>query len=258
MMELFDLPIDFWSVVLGKDLHFHMGHFPNGQESLEDGEAAAINNLLGLFPPSFSFQPIRILDIGCGWGGPAFQLTKTLKCEVVGVVFNQTQSNYVNARATTTSQPVWAIQADAETFDFAQLGYFDVAWVYESLDHMTRRHAVLAGLRKVARFFALAIHCRDARIPKSKLYNEFFGIPSCECKDELLAMLAQTGWQTLTMEDRTGLVLPSFAKWVSNIKRVRNLYPLEAEALLKALQATEGLYRQRSLHSIQLVAEGKS
>ncbi len=60
--------VDEWKQIIGKDLHYHFGYF-HDSEDLETGLKQTVRN----FYPHITLGS-RILDIGCGWGGPAKML----------------------------------------------------------------------------------------------------------------------------------------------------------------------------------------
>ena len=41
----------------------------------------------------------KILDIGCGWGGLAFEIAKQKDCEVTGVSLSENQIKYCKTKA---------------------------------------------------------------------------------------------------------------------------------------------------------------
>jgi cyclopropane fatty-acyl-phospholipid synthase-like methyltransferase len=55
---------------VGRRLHYDFGFYNDGM-SFEDGLRAAVRRLV-----PFLDTGSRILDIGCGWGGPARELRK--------------------------------------------------------------------------------------------------------------------------------------------------------------------------------------
>ena len=41
----------------------------------------------------------KILEIGCGWGGMAFEIAKQTDCEVLGISLSKNQIEYCNDKA---------------------------------------------------------------------------------------------------------------------------------------------------------------
>src|ERR1700739_3847744 len=72
-ISLYELPVEFWKRILDEEMHFHLGHFPLRDTSFEDSMRLAVRRLAAGVP---LMRPVRVLDIGCGWGGPAFELNR--------------------------------------------------------------------------------------------------------------------------------------------------------------------------------------
>ena len=73
-----DNPLEVWQSVLGPSMHYHVG----GDQAVRD-----------LYP--YIDNNSNILDIGCGWGGPARLLTDEKHCELHGVTNSKQQyDNY--------------------------------------------------------------------------------------------------------------------------------------------------------------------
>ena len=91
-------PLDVWRRVLGDRMHYHHGIW----EADEDWDAALDNAVLTL---ARHVEPgSTVLDLGCGWGGPATVLAERLGCHVIGVTVSQAQASYC-ARARPRRSP---------------------------------------------------------------------------------------------------------------------------------------------------------
>ena len=42
---------------------------------------------------------MRVLDVGCGWGGLAFEMAKKKSCEVLGITLSKNQLDYCKKKA---------------------------------------------------------------------------------------------------------------------------------------------------------------
>ena len=94
----------------------------------------------------------KVLDVGCGIGGPALYLAGALGCTVVGVTLSAPQA----ARATEKARDAGlADRAGFHQLDALSTGYpdgsFDVVWAVESLMHIADREAFFAETRRLLR-----------------------------------------------------------------------------------------------------------
>lgn len=94
----------------------------------------------------------RVLDIGCGIGGPALYLAGTLGCTVEGVTLSAPQA----ARATEKARAAGlADRAVFQVRDGLATGFpdesFDVVWAMESLMHIEDRAAFFAETLRLLR-----------------------------------------------------------------------------------------------------------
>jgi len=88
--ELYDLFLD------KKHRQYSCAYFTKDDETLEDAQQNKINHIikkLKLGPGK------KVLDIGCGWGGLAFEIARQSQCEVTGISLSENQINYCKNKA---------------------------------------------------------------------------------------------------------------------------------------------------------------
>ena len=88
--ELYDLFLD------KKHRQYSCAYFLKEDESLEDAQQNKINLIIKkliLHPDQ------KVLDIGCGWGGMAFEIARQSQCEVTGISLSENQIKYCNNKA---------------------------------------------------------------------------------------------------------------------------------------------------------------
>jgi cyclopropane-fatty-acyl-phospholipid synthase len=92
----YDLSLDLYRRFLDEDLQYSCAYFANDDMSLEDAQAAKKAHLAA----KLQLEPgMRVLDIGCGWGGLALSLARDHDVEVLGVTLSQEQLATARARA---------------------------------------------------------------------------------------------------------------------------------------------------------------
>ncbi len=88
--ELYDLFLD------KKHRQYSCAYFTSENESLEDAQQNKINHII----KKLNLKPgQKVLDIGCGWGGMAFEIAKQSQCEVTGISLSENQINYCRKKA---------------------------------------------------------------------------------------------------------------------------------------------------------------
>jgi SAM-dependent methyltransferase len=94
----------------------------------------------------------RVLDVGCGLGGPARHLASVFGCTVVGIDLNPSLVDLAGmlTRRTGLSEKVTHRTGDATDLPF-EPDSFDVAWTQHVVMNIKDRQAVYAGVHRVLR-----------------------------------------------------------------------------------------------------------
>jgi cyclopropane-fatty-acyl-phospholipid synthase len=92
----YDLSADFYRLFLDADMQYSCAYFPHPNLSLEEAQLAKKRHLASklLLAPD-----MRVLDIGCGWGGLALTLAQEAGARVDGVTLSVEQLAMAKARA---------------------------------------------------------------------------------------------------------------------------------------------------------------
>jgi cyclopropane fatty-acyl-phospholipid synthase-like methyltransferase len=253
--QIYDLPVRFWRELLGDSLHFHLGHFPQPDILLGQSARLAVEHLAALMP---NRQVARILDVGCGWGGPAFMLSDIWRAEVVGVSVSGRQVRFVNRKAERRKSAVRAGCGDVETSDLDGLGRFDVCWLFEVVEHLLDRRGVLERLHRIGTAngtLAITTTCRSPELPKSMAYSEYLGIAPVDTVDDIHRLVEEAGWRVERSIDCTELTLPIWDRWVENLRRMdRPEWQDTRDRLIVEFSGLGQMFRAELLQSLQLVA----
>jgi len=88
--DLYDLFLD------KKHRQYSCAYFIKDDESLEEAQQNKINHII----KKLNLKPgLKVLDIGCGWGGMAFEIAKQSQCEVTGISLSENQIKYCKQKA---------------------------------------------------------------------------------------------------------------------------------------------------------------
>jgi len=92
----YDLSVDLYRRFLDPDLQYSCAYFPHPAASLEEAQVAKKRHIAAklLLEPG-----LKVLDIGCGWGGLGLSLAKAADVQVHGVTLSSEQLATANARA---------------------------------------------------------------------------------------------------------------------------------------------------------------
>jgi len=88
--DLYDLFLD------KKHRQYSCAYFSSLDESLEEAQQNKIDHIIKKLDLRAGQ---KVLDIGCGWGGMAFEIARQSQCEVTGISLSENQINYCKKKA---------------------------------------------------------------------------------------------------------------------------------------------------------------
>ena len=133
--------------------HIHHGYWINGDETKETAQIQMIEHLAQLANMKMG---LRVLDIGCGFGGTSVYLAKTYGAKATGITISPVQVQMAKDAAAKAKVDASFLLMDAEEMKFAEP--FDLLWSVESISHYhdpRRFFASAAKLLKPGGCFAL-------------------------------------------------------------------------------------------------------
>ncbi len=195
--------IDEWKQIIGEDLHYHFGYF-QGNEDLETGLRQTVRNFYPHIPLGS-----RLLDIGCGWGGPARLLAKEQQCVVQGVSISHAQVAYCQS----LGLDVW--HADIEVDRVS--GVYDVIFMLEVLSHIRDKRAVLKKLRSLAPRLIISMSCMSDMIETPR--TVFGSSMALVTESEFIQAVEEAGWRIQVLRNRRFQSLRTALHWQQNLAR---------------------------------------
>ncbi len=88
--KLYDIFLD------KKHRQYSCAYFKNSNETLEQAQQNKIDHII----KKLNIKPgQKILDIGCGWGGLAFEMARQKQCEVLGISLSENQIKYCKEKS---------------------------------------------------------------------------------------------------------------------------------------------------------------
>lgn len=248
-----------WALLMGDDLHY--GVFDSPAEPLE----VATGRLTGLMVEHARLTPgLRVLDVGCGSGGPASHLVREHGVEVLGI----TTSEVGVAAATARAEQAGLVGARFEQRDGTANGLpdgtFDRAWVLESSHLMPDRAALVRECARVLAPGGRMVLCdlvRRREIPFLELRErreDFavlragFGAARMDPLATYAELAEAAGLEVDVTLDLTDATRPTFDAWQANVDRHRDqvvdLMGAEAvDAFERSLPILDGFWADGTL-----------
>ena len=128
IIEHYDVVSPYYHSFWGE--HLHHGYWIHGDESKETAQLQLIEHLARLA----NIKPgLRVLDIGCGFGGSSLVLAKNYGARATGITISPVQVEMANRAAARANIDAKFLLMDAEAMQFVQP--FDLLWSIESISH---------------------------------------------------------------------------------------------------------------------------
>lgn len=128
----YEQPPEFFFTILGGEWQIYSGNL--WQRATNDTESQT--EKMDLFARLLDLKPsMRILDVGCGWGGPLVYLCKTYGVTGVGLNLSPTQRRIAQQRAADYGVDAQIYECNWE--DFGDEQGFDAVYTDEAIVHFT-------------------------------------------------------------------------------------------------------------------------
>ena len=93
----YDLSGALYDLFLDADKQYSCAYFPHGSESLEEAQRAKKRHIAAKL--KLDRPGLKLLDIGCGWGGFGLDLARDAEAEVLGITLSEEQIRVARTRA---------------------------------------------------------------------------------------------------------------------------------------------------------------
>ena len=143
----YDLNGRLYSLFLDRDRQYSCAYFPNGNETLEQAQAAKKRHIAAKL--CLDRPDLHVLDIGCGWGGLALTLARDHGARVTGITLSAEQLAEARARA--------AAEGLADRVSFEMLDYRSLTERFDRIVSVGMFEHV--GVVHYRRFFDTVARC---------------------------------------------------------------------------------------------------
>lgn len=266
-VAIYDRVTQAWQLLLGEDLHF--GYFESPNTDLANATIALTRRLADL---ARLRRGTRVLDVGCGIGGPALFIAQDTGCDVTGISTSQVGVETASARTDCLrlSQRARFLVRDGMANGFPA-ECFDCVWIMESSHLMEKKELLLSESARVLRTGGLLVLCDimvRTKIPFQYLVrnlsefenlNAVFGKQHVESLDTYHRLTEASGLTVLETEDISVAALPTLEAWRSNAElhreKVRDLVGDEyLERFVRACEFLQHLWAEQKLGYGMLLA----
>ena len=228
----YDFVTDAWKEFMGD--HFHFGYFETEDTELSRATEIMIEKMLELCDVSGGS---RILDVGCGIGGPAFYIHEKFNCAIDGI---STSERGVEL-ASITSKEKGYHDVNFKVANGLSNGFpdstFDIVWIMETSHLIPNRVALFRECSRVLKENGTIVLCdlvvlmrpiyrvlwHAARNAKKYVRNlrawgpAQLGYPGNYCDSLITA-----GFREVTFINITEKTLPTMKWWKNNALRYRD------------------------------------
>jgi cyclopropane-fatty-acyl-phospholipid synthase len=195
----YEVPSEFFQLVLGKWLKYSCCYWPEGVTTLDDAEEA----MLDLTCRRAQLEDgMQVLDLGCGWGSLSLWIaTRYPNCKVLAVSYSNTQREFIQnqsrLRGLSNITPMTADMADFESDRrFDHFPRFDRVISVEMFEHMKNYQRLMRRISELldadgklfVHIFSHRENARefDADDPKDWMAQTFFSGGTMPSDDLLL------------------------------------------------------------------------
>jgi cyclopropane fatty-acyl-phospholipid synthase-like methyltransferase len=192
-----------WKKVLGEDLHYHVG-WGNG-----DIMYNAVQHLYQFIQPNS-----KLLDCGCGWGGPSKVIQRDLHCDIISVTNSEVQCEYIK-----NNIPINVLYKDLHNY-YPQT-FFDTSFFIESFCHLENPFKVLENISKYSNQIILRDYHLKTKYEDCKKYLDKW-LMKIYSKETIVEIFNQHNFCLIYFEEHYKDALePTLEYWLNNLKQIK-------------------------------------
>jgi cyclopropane-fatty-acyl-phospholipid synthase len=233
----YDVGNDFYRLVLGESMAYSCGYWPRAETTLEEAQEAKhelICQKLGLRPG------MRLLDVGCGWGGLVIHAAGSFGVDAVGVTLSREQERLARERvaaAGVADRVEIRLQDYRELHDasfdaISSVGMFEHVGAAQTSEYFDRLRALLAPGGRLLNHAISRPSGKDEPAIRRNSFMARYVFPDGALLEVGAAVSAMqnSGLEVRDVESLREHYVRTLRAWVVNLERHRT----EAEALAGA------------------------
>ena len=186
----------FYDIFLDRDHRLYScAYWKNDTKTLEYAQKNKINHIVKKLDIK---KGQKILEIGCGWGGMAFEIAKQKSCEVKGISLSKNQINYCKNKAKELGLDN---QVSFELADYREIdGQYDRIYSVGMFEHVGKKFykAFFESINRLLKddgiFLLHTIGVIDKPSPPNKFINKYiFPGGVCPSFSQIIEPIEKTG-----------------------------------------------------------------
>ncbi len=174
---------------------YSCAYWKNNTQTLEDAQQNKINHIIKKLDIK---KGQKILEVGCGWGGMAFEIAKQKGCEVKGISLSKNQISYCNKKAKELGLDN---QVNFELADYREInGKYDRIFSVGMFEHVGKKFykVFFESMNKLLKedgiFLLHTIGVVDKPSPPNKFINKYiFPGGVCPSFSQIIKPIEKTG-----------------------------------------------------------------
>ncbi len=174
---------------------YSCAYWKDETKNLDDAQQNKINHIIKKLDIK---KNQKVLEIGAGWGGMAFEVAKQKNCEVTGISLSKNQINYCNQKAKELGLDN---RVRFELVDYREIkGNFDRIYSVGMFEHVGRKfyktffQSINKLLKEDGNFLLHTIGVVDKPTPPNLFINKYiFPGGTCPSFSQIIKPIEQTG-----------------------------------------------------------------
>ena len=174
---------------------YSCAYWKENTKTLEEAQQNKINHIVKKLDIQ---EGQKILEVGCGWGGMAFEIAKQKKCEVTGISLSKNQIKYCQEKAKELGLDN---QVKFELIDYREAkGHYDRIYSVGMFEHVGKKFykTFFKSMNKLLKddgiFLLHTIGVVDSPSPPNKFINKYiFPGGTCPSFSQIISPIEKTG-----------------------------------------------------------------
>ncbi len=249
-----------YDIFLDRDHRLYScAYWKNETKTLEEAQKNKIDHIVKKLDIK---KGQKILEVGCGWGGMAFEIAKQKDCEVLGISLSKNQINYCKNKA---KEMGLDNQVNFELADYREIqGQYDRIYSVGMFEHVGKKFykAFFESMNKLLKdngiFLLHTIGVVDKPTPPNKFINKYiFPGGVCPSFSQIIEPIEKTGLIVADTETLIRHYDKTLESWLERFLAKKNLVKdLFDEKFVKMwefyLASCAAAFRYRDLAVFQL------